>query len=67
MMPQRKPEPTSLPLSSTGTSDQDDPELARALDELAQLLFDIYLWRLEEERKTREAGRVDKHSLPTTM
>lgn len=36
--------------------DEDDPELERDLHTLAQWLFDVYLWRLEEEgqKETKE-------------
>jgi hypothetical protein len=38
---------------------EDDPELEREFQELAQWLLDVYLWRLQEERKARKGGPVD--------
>ena len=47
--------------------EENDPELERDLRALAQWLFDVYLWRLEEERGARTQGPVDKHPPPLTM
>lgn len=41
-----------------GNSGEDDPELEREFDELAQLLLDAYLWKLEQGRKAGD-GRID--------
>jgi hypothetical protein len=34
-------------------SAEEDPELEREFQELAQWLLDVYLWKLHEERKAR--------------
>ncbi len=33
---------------------EDDPELEAEIKAWAQLLLDVYLWRLEQERKERD-------------
>lgn len=35
-------------------STEDDPELERELQELAQWLLDVYLWKLEKERREKK-------------
>jgi len=37
----------------------DDLELDREFQELAQWLLDVYLWKLEQERKKKESGDPD--------
>jgi len=48
--------------AGTPPSFEDDAELEREYQELAQWLIDVYLWKLEEKRKSRGTGQVD--SLP---
>jgi len=38
---------------------EDDAELEQEYQELAQWLIDVYLWKLEQERKLRGQGPVD--------
>lgn len=33
-------------------SDQNDPDLEGEFEKMAQLLLDVYLWRLQQERQT---------------
>ena len=42
---------------------EDDPELEREIEEWARLLLDVYLWRLQEERKAH-SGDVDTEPPP---
>jgi hypothetical protein len=48
-------EPKTLPEKE----DNNDPELEIELQELAQWLFDVYLWKLEEERKEKPKGGIE--------
>jgi len=48
-------EPESVPRPSF----DNEAELERAYQELAQWLIEVYLWELEQERKTRGIGTVD--------
>jgi hypothetical protein len=45
--------------ADTPPSFEDDAELEREYQELAQWLIDVYLWKLEQERKWRGPGPVD--------
>lgn len=45
----------------------DDVELERDYQELAQWLIDVYLWKLEQERKLRHSGPVDTSPPSPTM
>jgi hypothetical protein len=50
--------------------DESDPKLEREFEELAQWLLDVYLWRLEQERKTpgiEKMGRIDNRPPPATI
>jgi hypothetical protein len=42
---------------------EDDAELEREFQEMAQWLLDVYLWRLQQERKTRGDGPVIDNAL----
>ena len=56
------------PAETKEPSVQDDPELESELRELAQWLLDVYLWRLEEDRKCCGGnGQIDKHPPPATI
>lgn len=57
------PAPDAVPVAD----EENDPELERDLRALAQWLFDVYLWRLDEERKARNPSPVDKGPSPPTM
>lgn len=57
---------TPAPLHDLPSSEE-DPELEREFQELAQWLFDIYLWRLQEERKGRAGPNIDNDPPPATM
>ena len=46
---------------------EDDPELEREFEELAQWLLDVYLWKLEKERNAHSSGEIDKHPPPGTI
>jgi hypothetical protein len=48
-------------------SREEDPELEREFQELAQWLLDVYLWRLQEERKTRAGPKIDNDPPLFTM
>jgi len=48
-------------------SSEEDPELEREFQELAQWLFDVYLWKLQEERKSRTGRKIDNDPPPVTM
>jgi hypothetical protein len=45
-------------------SSEEDPELEREFQELAQWLLDLYLWKLQEGRKNRAGPEIDNN--PTT-
>ena len=45
----------------------EDAELEREFQELAQWLLDVYLWRLQQERKTRDNREIDNHSPAPTI
>ena len=45
----------------------DDPELEQEFEEMARWLLDVYLWRLQQERKAGSDGRVDAHPPSLTM
>lgn len=57
------PAPDAVPVAD----EENDPELERDLRALAQWLFDVYLWRLDEERKAPNPSPVDKGPAPPTM
>jgi t-SNARE complex subunit (syntaxin) len=42
-------------------------KLERDLQELAQLLLEIYLWRSEKSRQQHGTGEIDKQVPPGTM
>jgi len=44
-----------------------DAELEQEFQEMAQWLLDVYLWRLQQERKTRGEGRVDTQPPSPTL
>jgi hypothetical protein len=46
---------------------EDDPELEREFQEMAQWLLDVYLWRLQQERKAGGSGGVDTRPPSLTM
>lgn len=48
-------------------SSEEDPELEREFQELAQWLLDVYLWRLQEERKSRAGPKIDIDPPQATM
>ena len=48
-------------------SSEEDPELEREFQELAQWLLDVYLWKLQEERKSRASPKIDNDPPPVTM
>jgi hypothetical protein len=48
-------------------SSEEDPELEREFQELAQWLIDVYLWKLQEERKSRASPKIDNDPPPATM
>lgn len=45
----------------------EDAELAREFQEFAQWLLDVYLWRLQQERKTRGDHEIDNHPPAPTI
>jgi hypothetical protein len=50
--------------------DGNDPELERELEELAQWLLDVYLWKLQQERKARgidQVARIDNDPPPVRI
>ncbi|HEY1903066.1 MAG TPA: hypothetical protein VGG56_11570 [Terracidiphilus sp.] len=62
------PEGSALHASEDdNTPDESDPELERDLQALAQWLFEVYLWRLENERVTGDEGPIDKHPPPPNI
>jgi hypothetical protein len=49
---------------------EDDPELERELQQFAQWLLDVYLWKLQQERKARgieQMGKIDNRPPPATI
>jgi hypothetical protein len=46
---------------------EDDAELEREYQELAQWLIDVHLWKVEQERKSPGTGPVDTLPLSPTM
>jgi hypothetical protein len=60
------PDAAPAPLHDLPSSEE-DPELEREFQELAQWLLDVYLWRLQEERKTRARPKIDNDPPQDTM
>lgn len=52
------PETAPAPLDDLPSSEE-DPELEREFQELAQWLLDVYLWKFQEERKSRASPTID--------
>ena len=47
--------------------DQADSELDREFEELAQLLLEVYLWKLQQERQNPGDVKVDNSPPPATI
>ena len=56
-------------LDACSPLDKNNSELERELEELAQWLLEVYLWRLQQERKARgdQMERIDNDPPPARI